>query len=88
MGKIPFLYFTFHNVYSTFWYIKEIIDRHFFNFHDKLCFVISKLFIWLSFYENTDDLFVILQDEFKQVSTEGQNLRLDSSARFQDAIKV
>ncbi|MBA0596289.1 hypothetical protein Gorai_013115 [Gossypium raimondii] len=28
-----------------------------------------------------------LQDECKRVSTEGQNLRLDLSARFQDAIK-
>lgn len=29
-----------------------------------------------------------LQDECKRVSTEGQNLRLDLSAKFQDAIKV
>lgn len=31
---------------------------------------------------------IILQDECKRVSTEGQSLRLDLSARFQDAIKV
>ncbi|MBA0566666.1 hypothetical protein Golob_011463 [Gossypium lobatum] len=30
----------------------------------------------------------MLMDECKRVSTEGQNLRLDLSARFQDAIKV
>ncbi|MBA0872022.1 hypothetical protein Goshw_004905 [Gossypium schwendimanii] len=30
----------------------------------------------------------MLMDECKRVSTEGQNLRLDLSARFQDAIKI
>lgn len=36
----------------------------------------------------TDRLVLLLQDECKRVSTEGQNLRLDLSTRFQDAIKV
>ncbi|OMO81181.1 Taxilin family [Corchorus olitorius] len=34
-----------------------------------------------------DSLLLISQDECKRVSTEGQNLRLDLSTRFQDAIK-
>ncbi|KAK6228150.1 hypothetical protein SCA6_000490 [Theobroma cacao] len=34
-----------------------------------------------------DGLLMMSQDECKRVSTEGQNLRLDLSARFQDAIK-
>lgn len=40
--------------------------------------------VWVA----TDWLVVLLQDECKRVSTEGQNLRLDLSTRFQDAIKV
>lgn len=35
-----------------------------------------------------DGLLILSQDECKRASMEGQNLRLDLSARFQDAIKV
>jgi len=48
----------------------------------------SILLLECGFHGEFDALHMDLQDECKRVSTEGQNLRLDLSAKFQDAIKV
>lgn len=50
------------------------------------CFCVSPLII--SFYDLKLSVFCNLQEECKRVSSEGQNLRLDLSNKFQDAIKV
>lgn len=42
----------------------------------------------ISFYDVKLSVFCNLQEECKRVSSEGQNLRLDLSNKFQDAIKV